>query len=122
MNRDLRFMCENVAMLDRLRRRGDAAEQEYMMGHVFEEMNMVHYGALQSRTRRICQNVTDEEGHRGIQKRDSLDPDLVLRRLGVEHGWQWGKVANCVMANSGTPVTSVYWTLPNGPGTCSHLS
>ena len=24
--------------------------------------------------------------------------------------------------DSGRPVTSVYWTLPNGPGMCSHLS
>ena len=59
----------------------------------------VHYGAPQSRTRRISQNVTDEEGHRGVQKRDSLDPDVVLRRLGVEHDWQRGKVTNCVMAS-----------------------
>ena len=65
VNRDLRFMCENVVMSDRLKERGDAAEQEYMMGHGFEEMNMMHYGAPQSRTRRISQNVTDEEGHRG---------------------------------------------------------
>jgi len=99
VNRDLRFMCENVVMSDRLKVRGDAAEQEYMMGHEFEEMNMMHYGAPQSRTRRISQNVTDEENHRGVQRRDSLDPDVVLRRLGVEHDWQRGKVANCVMAS-----------------------
>ena len=65
MNRDLRFMCENVVMSDRLKLEGDAAEQAYMMGHGFEEMNMMHYGAPQSRMRRIGQNVTDEEGHRG---------------------------------------------------------
>ena len=69
MNRDLRFMCENVVMSDRLKVRGDAAEQEYMMRHEFEEMNMMHYGAPQSRTRRISQNLTDEEGHRGPEER-----------------------------------------------------
>ena len=76
VNRDLRVMYENVMVSDRQKERGDAAEQECMMGHGFEEMNMMHYGAPQSRTRRISQNVTDEEEHRGIQKRDSLDHDI----------------------------------------------
>ena len=43
VNKDLRFMCENVVMPDRLKREGDAAEQEYMMRHGFEEMNIMHY-------------------------------------------------------------------------------
>ena len=50
--------------------------------------------AAQSRTRRVCQNVTSREN---LKKRESLDPNVLLRKLGVKHD-EGQPVANCVMA------------------------
>ena len=61
----------------------------------FDVINVKDYGAAQSRPRRVCQNVTSKEN---LKRRESLDPNVLLRKLGVKHD-EGQPVANCVMAS-----------------------
>ena len=78
-----------------LKEKGDERMQEEYMAGRFDEINVKDYGSAQLRPRRVCQNVTGKEN---LKLRESLDPNVLLRRLGVDHD-AGQPVANCVMAS-----------------------
>jgi hypothetical protein len=95
LNPGAKYMMENVVMSRELREKGDERMQEEYMAGRFDEINVKDYGAAQSRPRRACQNVTRKEN---LKLREPLDPNVLLRRLGVDHD-AGQPVANCVMAS-----------------------
>ena len=95
MNPAAKYMMENVVMPDEMKQSGDEELQETCMAGRFDVINVKDYGAAQSRPRRVCQNVTSKES---LKRRESLDPNVLLRKLGVKHD-KGQPVANCVMAS-----------------------
>ncbi len=101
------YFMENVVIREGLKH--EEERQEVLLGDVFHEVNTMHLGAPQSRTRRVATNVHDMGTARF---RAPVDPNVLLEPLGLGMD---ERVCPCVMASGNRTYTPMrLWDIRDG--------